>query len=140
MSIDKFERKIGNNAFQAKGYLLIELLIAVSIISGVALLVLRYQWNIIQIQHNALRRSKALDYAVSWLEQISQKSNIPPFLQKEVDGCRLAIKTGSMQVKSKPFANVLPVTNFKKLTLEAKWKDVAGKERSFCIVTGMVQK
>jgi len=140
MSIDKFERKIEFKVLQSDGYLLIELLIAVSMLSGVALLVFRYQWNIIQAQQNALRRSKAIDHAISWLEKISEKSDISPLLKKEIDGCKFTIKTSPVHVKYKPFKNVVPVTNFKRVTLEAKWADVAGKEKSFCIVTGIIKK
>jgi len=132
MSIDKFRAKTA-------GYLLVELLISVAIISGASLFILRYQWEIVLSQNNALQRAKAIDHTIAFLEKIYETKTIVQSLSKVANNYTIEIKSTKLQANHKIFGGYEgKIDNFTKFTVTTRWRDVSGKERSFCIVSGMV--
>jgi len=119
------------------GYLLIELLIATLIVSGVAVLVLRHQWGIISTQQNSLRRSKGIDYAIGWLQDLSEKPIISTFLQKEIENYTLTARINKIKQTHHISESVTGyVDDFVTIILDVAWHDVSGNKRNFTITTG----
>ncbi|HRN77843.1 MAG TPA: type II secretion system protein [Candidatus Dependentiae bacterium] len=68
-----------------EGFLLIELLVAMAIMSCVALVLAQYQAGIIQVQRDACNRMQAIAIAGERLDKILVNKRLPSELSEQVD-------------------------------------------------------
>jgi len=126
------------------GFFLIELLVALAILSGLLLVVSSQVWQTIRWQKEAEMRLSALNSAMTMLDQtvvhkrfvathktlgngiiVSIKSTDIPFCQKQ-----------TIFLKKDPNKNSL--RNYKPVTTKAEWTNLNGKKETLQLLTGLL--
>jgi len=132
------------------GFLLIELLVALAILS-LSLLVITVQLtNTIHWQQEARLRMRALNVAISSLEKMTNGKKFFA-ARKEIDGFSVAIANACVHIDQEKIDAVIPTTikkkvedfenlpeqkKFQPISVTVKWKGASGKEKKLQLLTG----
>ena len=118
------------------GFLLIELMMAVAMLTIIASTVAYYQWNTLQLYFDARLRLEAFNNARSTLELIAVEKNTSHVVQKSDD---VFISCQKMDEYSLPILSGFShkfCENFAFIQVEAKWKSVNNQEQSVILISG----
>jgi len=131
-----------------KGFLLIELLIALAILSGLALVVSSQIWQTIKIHKEAELRLLALNGAISELDRLVGKKRFMPTSRRTDLGATISIdhapvqidqkkidrtiKPNSMQLPGQDVALCVPVV------AKVEWENCSGKKETLRLVTAIL--
>ena len=95
MSIDKFRGR-----FQlARGSFLIELMVAIAILTTMAFVIFQFQWNIRRLHIDSYRRLRAMDHASGLIEAVLQAKKLPNQTEIQKEGYRLEITAQKAELK-----------------------------------------
>lgn len=116
------------------GFLLIELLVALLLLSISFLLIVGYQSRIIDIQRQAIKRMQAVDYAASFLEQLITGEKTITASGKQ--------KSGDFSLEWHIFPQACPAVNIKQFVwvdVHVKWPNRVGSAHVIQLQTGLIR-
>jgi Tfp pilus assembly protein PilE len=123
---------------QYKGFLLIELLVSIMIMSSLSLILAQFQGNIRNIHRTSDEYVKAMHKATNFLEEI-------------IGGNRIIQKNGSSDdddgyslswniYPSRPIKGLMIADVYHFVTVTVSWKDALGNKRLLELATGVLKK
>lgn len=135
-----------------KGFLLIELLIALAILSGLIVIVTTQIWLNLKLQKEAQLRMNAINAAISTAEKFVSEKKIFFGEHKEANGITIIVQPKNIQILQKTIDSELPVLTqakinnqsimskikFEPISITAKWKSLNGKIEKVCLLTGIL--
>lgn len=112
-----------------KGFLLIELVIAIGIFSFVALLSLNYYWHIVNLNLENEMKIKAINIASSCMEKLQENKKIS---EEFIIEQKYKVKIQPIYIKKGQFKR-----SFVMIKLTISWQGVT-KNKSISFVTGVI--
>jgi len=135
---------------KGKGFLLIELLVALAILSGLTLVVSSQIWQSIKLHKEAELRLSALNCAVSLLDQIAKQKQITSMSKTTQDGISVVVDKANVAIDQKKIDQIVfpagqkyeekgePFWLFEFVQLTVRWKNLSQKKESMRFLTGLL--
>jgi len=121
-----------------KGFLLLEIMISLVILTSMAGVLASYQWQIARWQADARKKLQAVTSASEQLDQLFKKGAKAPALPKGI--------TVQSQVQPYP---IVPITGleqgdlgafYERITVTATWHDVGGQKHTLTLSSGVCRR
>jgi len=135
-----------------KGFLLIELLVALAILAGLLLVISSQIWQNIRWHQEAERRLHALNAAITVLDGGLQKSGTVLIDGKDSNGVRVSVASPSVKICQEKIDQLIfpdkqdfmeskeenPSTTFKTVAAVVEWESLTGKKEKLRLLTGVL--
>lgn len=117
------------------GFLLIEIMTAITLLGGAVAIITSFCWHIIAWQHESNMRSQAITISSNIIETIKN--------ERKISDNKLEVKPFSIKSKTRaidhpqlaPFFTTKQMNNVFELELSISWYDFRGREKKHTIIT-----
>lgn len=127
-----------------RGFWIVELIVALAILSGLMLVLTKFGWHIMLVEHDSVKRMEAISCVSALIDEKAQKGQFSAFKGKKIGDFDLNCTIS----KSKMLANNFPepikrslckgLTGVERVEITVAFRSGFGKKREFCIVTGVL--
>lgn len=124
-----------------EGFLLIEVLTALSILGVLVVVIMLSLARAIAYNYDAQLRLRALNAATTMLEHLVQGRSAP-LSGKKMQGCTVAVRYSKVAIDQKKNDKIIPDTGepkevFKVVVVTSEWESSSGEKKSVQLLTGM---
>lgn len=128
-----------------QGFLLIELVISIALLSSIAATLAYYQWHTVLLYQEATMYTKVLHAATNWLEEIVETQQLPSKNNVEHQGYTLRLSHVQLPVPTFSNNSIKKLVgkdnpHFAYVKLDVTWQSLTGKQKNCAITTGCILK
>jgi len=128
------------------GFLLIEMVTALAILSSLLLVISLSLWRSLEWQKEAQMQLKALNLSILQLEKIVEERDAP-MTHQEIEGYTIEVARGPVSINQKQIDTLIPPSKNKKpkcvfnpVLITSTWTSLSGKKRAVRLLAGILRQ